>query len=117
HDRVITALRPPPGWYAENYGGLSVNTGFFSYGNGVYRLSADDAREARALLALLRRPSQGPDGVVRRQEARNRLDEILPGTGTPSPPATGDVLATDLHRAAARLDQLRLSGSIYRTSN
>jgi tetratricopeptide (TPR) repeat protein len=117
HDHVITALRPPPGWYSENYGGLSVNSAFFSYGAGVYRLSADDAREARAYVTLLRRPSRGPGEAVRRQEARNRLDEILPGTGTRYQTATGDVLATDLDRASARLDQLHLSGAIYPSSN
>jgi tetratricopeptide (TPR) repeat protein len=117
HDRVITALRPPPGWYAENYGGLSVSSGFGAYGTGIYRLSSDEAREARSLLALLRQSSQRRHGAsARLQEARNRLDELLPGCGSRYHPITGDVLAADLDRAAARLDQLRLSGAIYTTS-
>jgi tetratricopeptide (TPR) repeat protein len=125
HDRVITALRPPPGWYAENYGGLAINSGFAGYGTGIYRLSSDEAREAHDLLTLLRRSAHGHQGETgspsprrpiadeRLQEARNRLDELLPGSGSRYQSATGDVLAADLDRAAARLDQLRLSGAIY----
>jgi tetratricopeptide (TPR) repeat protein len=113
-ERVVTAMRPPPGWYTEMGGMPSVNNSVTGYGIGFgyWRLSIVEADEANHLIARLERPAVDTD-PRRRQEERNRLDEILPGIGRRYHPSTGDVLTVDLEHASARLERLRRLGAIY----
>jgi hypothetical protein len=114
-ERVVTAMRPPPGWYMDMGGMPAVNSGIAGYGAGYgyWRLTSTEANEAQGLVAALRKPALLPIDRGRRQEVRNRLDELLPGVGTRYHSSTGDVLAVDLDRALARLDRMRRLGGIY----
>lgn len=115
-DRIVTTARPFGTWFAEGYGMPPLNTSYPGYGFGFPRLSRAEADEARELLRILR-PARPPFvGATadphRAQAARNRLDELLPGSGIRYRKATGDVLAVDVAQASARLERLETLGII-----
>jgi tetratricopeptide (TPR) repeat protein len=129
--RVVTAARPPGGWYTEGYGLPPLNSSFSGYGFGSPRLSREDVAEARAILTRLRQsaPTRVASAAVSdtgaaaasgrlpgppagQQQDRNRLDVLLPGVGTRYQPVTGDVLAVDLEHAEARLSRLERLGLV-----
>jgi tetratricopeptide (TPR) repeat protein len=113
--RVVTATRPPWGWYSESPGLPPLNAGVANYGFGSPRLSRDQIAEARALIERLRPLKTTTGGTTPgsdRAADRNRLDEILPGSGTRYERRTGNVLAVDLTHAEARLKRLETLGLI-----
>jgi tetratricopeptide (TPR) repeat protein len=119
-ERIVTVARPPSGWYSDGYSMPPLNTGFPGYGFGFQRLSRADARDVRTLIHRLSAGTSasgqhaGASAADRAtlQEARNRLDELLPGAGTRYAARTGNVLAVDLDQATARLERLEILGLI-----
>ena len=65
----------------------------------------------RALLHRLRATATAAAGTDRVAD-RNRLDELLPGSGTRYDRRTGNVLAVDLRHAEARLKRIETLGLI-----
>lgn len=114
--RVVTTSRPPGGWLAEGYGLPPLNASAVGYGFRSPQLSPEQAAEVKAILSRLR-PGTPPRFVTvdpaRALADRNRLDALIPGTGTRYRRETGDVLAVDLEHAVARLRRMEALGMLY----